>query len=87
MEIVMTKTERDSGVFEMSDVNKIIAMPLEEGKKCAIAIIESKKDSMIEANIRKAKMMVERSKNPTVLAMGMANFILAHIDPKLKVVK
>ena len=83
----MAKTERDSGVFEMSDVNKVVIMPLEEGKKYALAIIDSKQDSMEKANVRKAKTMVERSKSPTNLGLGMSNFILAHMDPKLKVFK
>ena len=83
----MVKNERDSGVFEMSDVHKIVAMNLEDGKKIAFEIVDSKKDNMISANVNKAKAMIARAKNPTALARGMANFILAHIDPMLKVVK
>ena len=79
--------DRGTGVFKMEDVNKVVAMPLAAAKQFANEIVDAQKLHMHKENIEKAKKMIDRSRNTTSLALGMSNFILAHIDPSLKVVQ
>lgn len=66
------------GFFNMEHVDKVVkAKSHFEAKEIAYSAIEDQPNAE-DNNIKKAKMMVIRSKNTIHLAQCMTNFLLAH---------
>ena len=76
-----------SGIFSMSVIQKILnTESLEEAKRLAtdaVAKISESGKKIKQENIRKAKVMIEKSKTPKNIAFGMSNFILAFQGEKV----
>lgn len=78
--------ERGTGMFSMDDATAVSKMTdVQAAKKFAMDIADNSKAA--PENIRKAKAMIMKANTINKIVLGMGNFILAHIDPKLKVTK
>lgn len=78
------KMKAETGMFSMDDVRTVLQMELDDAKKHCMVII-GQAENIRKENIQKAKKMVEKAKNSTMLGLGISNFILAHGE--LKVIK
>lgn len=80
------KVDMGHSVFMMDHVNQVAAMKDHAAaKELAHGVVDS--SSANPKNKMKIKAMINSSKNPAHLAMGMSNHILAHPSEGLKVVK
>lgn len=78
--------DRGTGMFSMDDATAISKMTdIQAAQKMAMDIADNSKAK--PENVRKAKAMILKANTINKIVLGMGNFILAHIDPKLKVTK
>lgn len=73
---------RGKSFFTIDDVNKVIALPIAEGKKIALDIVEKAK--ALDISKVKARQLIDRQRSPAALAQLMANYMLAHPSEGLK---
>lgn len=79
-------SKRGESVFTMDHVNHVVAMKNhDEAKNFAHGIVDA--SSANPKNKAKIKAMIHSSRSPAHLAQGMSNFILAHPQHGLKVIK
>lgn len=85
-ELLSINEDRGTGMFTMDDATAVSKMKdVEAAKKHAMDIADKSKAK--PENVRKAKAMIMKANTINKIVLGMGNFILAHIDPKLKVSK
>ena len=78
--------DRGTGMFCMDDVAKVTKMTLEEAKQYLHGKILSS-EGVQKANLAKATKLLNTCTSTTRLAIAVSNFILAHSDEKLKVIR
>lgn len=84
--IVKESSRKKAGFFTMSDSDKVLKLDLTAAKEYLIDKIEKVKDAAPE-NIHKARLMVSKATNVKKLAIDVSNFVLAHEDPKNRVIR